>query len=67
MGRGRGRGQGGQGQGRGRGPGRMGGPKAAGPGGDCICPNCGHKAPHRAGQPCYEVNCPKCGTQMTRE
>lgn len=67
MGRGRGRGQGGQGQGRGRGPGRMGGPKAAGPDGNCICPNCGHKVPHKVGQPCYEVNCPECGAQMTRE
>jgi hypothetical protein len=67
MGRKGGRGQGGRGQGQGRGPGRMGGPKAAGPGGDCICPNCGHKVPHKRGQPCYEVNCPKCGTRMTRE
>jgi hypothetical protein len=64
---GRGRRKGGQGQGQGRGPGRMGGPKAAGPGGNCICPNCAHKVPHKAGQPCYEVKCPKCGTQMTRE
>ncbi len=64
---GRGRGQGGSGAGQGRGPGRMGGRKAAGPGGNCICPNCGHKVPHKLGQPCYDVTCPKCGTQMTRE
>jgi hypothetical protein len=63
----RGRGQGGSGRGQGQGPGRMGGRKAAGPGGDCVCPNCGHKVPHKVGQPCYEVNCPKCGTQMTRD
>ena len=62
---GRGRGQGG-GRGRGQGPGRMGG-KAAGPGGNCICPSCGHKSPHVVGQPCYDVKCPKCGTKMTRE
>lgn len=64
---GQGRRQGGRGQGRGRGPGRMGGRKAAGPNGNCICPNCNHKVPHRVGQPCYDVTCPKCGTQMTRE
>ena len=60
---------GGQGSGRGvrRGPGRMGGSKAAGPGGMCVCPNCGHKVPHQVGTPCYDVKCPKCGTLMTRE
>ncbi len=31
---------------------RMGGPYSAGPEGHCICPNCGHKAPHVQGQPC---------------
>ena len=67
MGRGRGQGNRGQGQGQGRGPGRLGGRKAAGPGGNCICPNCGHKAPHKVGQPCFEIACPKCGTEMTRE
>ena len=49
------------------GRGRMGGPSAAGPGGNCICPNCGHKAPHVAGQPCDQQACPKCGTTMARE
>jgi hypothetical protein len=67
MGRGRGGRKGGTGQGQGRGPGRMGGSKAAGPDGNCICPSCGQKVPHQTGQPCYAVNCPKCGTQMTRE
>jgi len=70
MGRGSGRGKGrgrGSGRGGGRGPGLGGGPKAAGPGGYCLCPNCGHKVPHQVGQPCYEVQCPKCGTNMTRE
>jgi hypothetical protein len=70
MGRGKGRGGGrGQGQGRGggRGPGLGGGPKAAGPGGYCVCPNCGHKVPHQLGQSCYQQQCPKCGTAMTRE
>jgi len=45
----------------------MGGAKAAGPGGECVCPRCGHKTPHQAGQPCYQMSCPKCGAQMTRE
>jgi hypothetical protein len=66
MGRGGGTGRGG-GRGGGRGPGRMGGPAAAGPGGSCVCPSCGHRQPHVTGQPCYEVECPKCGNRMTRE
>jgi len=64
--RGLGRGQG-QGGGRGRGRGRRGGPKAAGPDGQCVCSNCGHKEPHVAGEPCFEKKCPKCGTTMTRD
>ena len=70
MGQGRGRGRGGgrgAGAGGGRGLGRMGGPYAAGPGGNCVCPSCGHKVPHQAGVPCYQSGCPKCGTQMARE
>jgi hypothetical protein len=68
MGRGQGRGAGrGDGRGRGRGPGLMGGPKAAGPGGNCICSNCGHQVQHQVAKPCYEIKCPKCGTEMTRE
>jgi len=51
---------------RGQGRGRMGGPFAAGPGGQCLCPKCGHKAPHTAGQPCNQQVCPKCGTSMIR-
>jgi hypothetical protein len=64
-----GRGQGGGG-GRGRGgkrPGRMGGPLAAGPGGNCVCPQCGAKEPHQRGVPCPQRKCPKCGAAMTRE
>lgn len=52
-----------QGQGRGR----MGGPYAAGPGGNCVCPKCGATVPHVAGQPCNQRDCPKCGTKMTRQ
>jgi len=59
-------GQGG-GRGQGQGRGRMGGRYAAGPGGNCVCPNCGHKEPHVAGQPCTDRKCPECGTMMVRE
>jgi hypothetical protein len=59
---------GGIGRGRGGGGrGGQGGPKAAGPGGNCVCPRCGYKEPHTAGQACYQKTCPKCGTRMTRE
>ncbi len=49
-----------------RGRGRQGG-YGLGPGGNCVCPNCGEKAPHARGIPCYEQKCPKCGSPMTRE
>ena len=68
MPRGDGTGPLGQGPGMGRGMGRGGGNQSgAGPGGNCVCPNCGERAPHQQGAPCYEVNCPKCGTKMQRE
>jgi len=63
MGRG---GGGGQGRGGGRGMGRMGGSGKAGPGGECICPQCGEKTPHKRGVPCFDQKCPKCGTVMAR-
>jgi predicted Fe-Mo cluster-binding NifX family protein len=64
----RGRSGGGRGPGRGMGGGgRMGGPAAAGPGGYCVCPQCGHKEPHQVGVPCLQKQCPKCGTAMVRE
>ena len=40
---------------------------AMGPAGNCICPNCGHRVPHRRGVPCTQVKCPACGSPMTRE
>ena len=58
---GRGIGRGGQGGGRMKGT-RPG----AGPDGDCVCPSCGAKVTHQRGTPCYNVNCPKCGTRMVR-
>ncbi len=62
--RGRGLGLGAKGMGDGRG--RMGGPFAAGPGGDCVCPKCGYREPQVRGSPCMNKNCPKCGAKMTR-
>ncbi len=53
-----------RGMGRGRGGMRK---SSAGPGGYCICPNCGEKLSHQAGIPCSSVSCPKCGTRMTRQ
>lgn len=60
----------GSGQGRGGGGrrlGRMGGPEAAGPTGNCFCLQCGHREPHERGTPCYHKVCPKCGGRMGRE
>lgn len=64
--------RGGKGQGRGpgyrQGRGRGGGTKpGSGPGGDCLCPSCGERVPHQAGQRCLDIMCPKCGTRMVRE
>jgi hypothetical protein len=59
---------GGRGRAGGRGAGRMGGSRAgAGPTGECVCPACGATAPHQAGTPCYQQQCPKCGTAMVRQ
>lgn len=38
----------------------------SGPGGECLCPKCGHRIPHLAGQRCLDTRCPKCGTMMVR-
>ena len=73
MPRGDGTGPRGQGPGTGRGMRRpqggnreRGGGFGAGPGGDCVCPNCGERVSHQLGTPCYEQKCPKCGAAMTR-
>lgn len=57
----------GTGSGVGRGKGMAGQRPGRGPGGNCVCPSCGETAPHQAGTPCTQVNCPKCGTAMLRE
>lgn len=65
----------GRGMGRGRGMGLTpsgqtspsGGTMAGlGPGGNCVCPACGSTVAHKAGAPCTEVTCPKCGAKMVR-
>ncbi|MEO1784611.1 DUF5320 domain-containing protein [Thermodesulfobium sp. 4217-1] len=45
--------------------GRMGG-QGFGPGGECLCPNCGTRIPHKPGVPCVQEKCPKCQTMMIR-
>ena len=67
LGQGPGTGRGGGGRGMGGGRGRMGGPFAAGPGGNCVCPQCGKVAPHPRGVPCAQMTCPACGAAMTRQ
>ncbi len=54
-----------QGYGQVAGPGR-GQRGGKGPQGECICPNCGFRIPHKRGIPCFEEKCPKCGTTMVR-
>ena len=39
--------------------GRMGGPYAAGPGGECLCPACGHRVPARRRQPVQSAILPQ--------
>ncbi len=51
----------------GNGPGGPGGRFNAGPDGECICPKCGERVPHRRGFPCTSVKCPKCQSLMIRE
>lgn len=45
-------------------------PEARGPGGpstDCICPQCLLVFPHHPGIPCFQKNCPQCGSPLTRK
>jgi hypothetical protein len=65
MGKDRRGGQGGGGGSGGQGGGRMGG-YGLGPGGKCVCPNCGARQDHQRGVPCNSLTCPKCGAAMTR-
>ena len=58
----------GRGRGQGFGRGQMGGSKpGSGPGGYCVCPECGAKTPHQVGVPCYSIACSHCGAKMIKE
>jgi len=48
------------------GKGRMRGGFSEGPGGFCVCPNCGSKVSHVIGAPCFRQKCSKCGSKMLR-
>ncbi len=39
---------------------------AGGPGGFCVCPECGSRKQHERGIPCSQVRCPECNNSMTR-
>lgn len=57
----------GGGQGGGGGGGRMGGTRpGSGPGGFCVCTNCGTKVPHERGTPCSAMTCPQCKSPMIK-
>ncbi|MFH1459413.1 MAG: DUF5320 family protein [Candidatus Omnitrophota bacterium] len=72
MPRGDGTGPQGQGPGTGRGLGAgqgrfvRKGIQGRGPGGFCVCANCGMKIGHQSGLPCTHMNCPKCNIPMSR-
>jgi hypothetical protein len=53
-------------RGMGRGQNRRPGGFGLGPSGECVCPQCGKRIPHRLGVPCYQEKCPECGATMTR-
>jgi hypothetical protein len=63
---GRGAQGGGREMGQGGGQGKKGG-VGLGVGGNCVCTKCGHTVPHKRGNPCNQMKCPKCGTIMTRQ
>ncbi len=37
-----------------------------GPGGDCVCPECGVHIEHQKGVPCKNTICGNCGVNMER-
>lgn len=58
----------GHGGGHGKGRGKGGGTKpGSGPAGNCICPKCGYKVAHQAGERCIDQTCPNCGIRLIRE
>ncbi|HOX29905.1 MAG TPA: cation diffusion facilitator family transporter [Candidatus Paceibacterota bacterium] len=43
------------------------GAEGKGPGGDCVCPQCGHKIQHERGTPCSKLKCPDCKITLERK
>jgi len=39
---------------------------AMGEGGECICPKCETRIPHRQGVRCHDEPCPQCGAKLLR-
>jgi cation diffusion facilitator family transporter len=38
-----------------------------GPDGQCVCPQCGYKIPHKKGVPCATLKCPRCEINLERK
>ena len=38
-----------------------------GPGGFCVCPQCGYEIPHQPGVPCSSLQCPNCKINLERK
>jgi predicted Fe-Mo cluster-binding NifX family protein len=55
------------GQAQGRRNGQISDPGAAASYGNCVCPQCGHQAPHERAVPCLQKKCAQCGAVMTRQ
>ncbi|MFA5249638.1 MAG: cation diffusion facilitator family transporter [Candidatus Paceibacterota bacterium] len=43
------------------------GAEGKGPGGDCVCPQCGYKIRHEHGVPCSKLKCPNCKINLQRK
>lgn len=41
--------------------------KYLGPNGVCYCPKCNYEVEHHRNEPCYRVECPRCGEPMERK
>ncbi len=39
----------------------------AGPGGECVCGDCGYITEHKKGSPCHELRCPRCNIPLKRD
>jgi hypothetical protein len=46
--------------------GRQPGGTGEGPGGQCVCPSCGHTQEHAVGEACNQTKCAECGALMER-